>query len=90
MVEKSRRTATQRSAVSKVREAESFAMNLPVLGRIGIPRPDQLAYYGGLALLAAIEIIDWPIALIIGAGHVLATNEHNRMVQEFGEALEDA
>lgn len=43
-----------------------------------MPRPEQLAYYGGLAVLAAFELIDWPVALVIAAGHILATNQHNR------------
>jgi hypothetical protein len=34
MTEKSRRTASHRGAVERVREAESFTVNLPV-GRIG-------------------------------------------------------
>jgi hypothetical protein len=90
LADKSRRSSTHRDAVERVREAESFAVNLPVVGRVRIPRPEQLAYYGALAALAAVEIIDWPIALAIGAGHALASNHHNRVAQELGEALEDA
>jgi hypothetical protein len=90
MTEKSRRAASHRSAVERVRDADTFAVNLPVVGRVRIPRPDQLAYYGALAGLAALEIIDWPIALAIGAGHVLASSHHNRVAQELGEALEQA
>jgi hypothetical protein len=73
-----------------VREAETFAVNLPVVGHVRIPRPDQLAYYGALLALAAAEIIDWPIALAIGAGHALAASHHNRVTRELGEALEQA
>jgi hypothetical protein len=76
--------------VERVREAETFAVNLPVVGRVRIPRPDQLAYYGALAGLAALEVIDWPIAVAIGAGHALASSHHNRVAQELGEALEEA
>jgi hypothetical protein len=76
--------------VDRVREAETFAVQLPVIGRVKIPRPDQLAYFGGLAVLAAIEIIDWPVALIIATGHVLADNHHNKIAEELGEAIEDA
>ena len=64
-------------------------MTLPVVGQVRIPRPDQLAYYGALAGLAALEIIDWPVALVIGAGHALAANHHNKVAQELGEALQD-
>lgn len=91
MVEKKARRATsQREAVAKVRAAETFVANLPVVGQVEIPRPEQLAYYGGLAALAAFELIDWPIALVIATGHVLATNHHNRMLEELGEAIEEA
>jgi hypothetical protein len=90
MAEKSHRTSTHRSAVERVREAEGFAMDLPVLGRVRIPHPEQLAYYGALAALAAVEIIDWPIALAIAAGHVLAENQHSRIARELGDALEQA
>ena len=89
MTEKSTRNVSHRSAVDAVRDAETFAVTLPVVGRIRIPRPEQLAYYGALAGLAALEIIDWPIALAIGAGHALASNHHSKVAQELGEALEE-
>ena len=90
MTEKSRRNVTHRSAVERVRDAETFAVTLPVVGQVRIPRPDQLAYYVALAGLAALEIIDWPIALVIGAGHALAASQHHKVAQEIGEALQDA
>jgi hypothetical protein len=90
MAENSKRKVSQRSAVERVRNAETFVVTLPVVGRVRIPRPDQLAYYGALAGLAALEIIDWPIALVIGAGHALASNHHYKVAQELGEALECA
>lgn len=89
MANESPRTG-HRSAVDRVRDAEAFAVQLPVLGRVNIPRPEQLAYFGGLAALAAVEIIDWPIALIIATGHALASQHRNRLVEELGEALEEA
>lgn len=86
---KTRRGASQRDAVEKIREGETFAVNLPVLGQIEIPRPEQLAYYGGLAALAALELIDWPVAVVIAAGHLLASNHHNKLLEELGEAIEE-
>lgn len=88
--QQSHRGVSHRSAVERVRDAQSFAVDLPVVGRVRIPRPDQFAYYGALAGLAALEIIDWPIALVIGAGHALAENHHNKVAEELGEALEQA
>jgi hypothetical protein len=86
---KSRRGTPQREAVQRVREGETFAVNLPIVGQVEIPRPEQLAYYGGLAALAAFELIDWPVAVVIAAGHILASSHHNRMLEELGEAMEE-
>jgi len=81
---------THRDAVERVREAQSFTVTLPVVGRVRVPRPEQLAFYGALGALAAVEIIEWPVALVLGVGHALMQNEHSRVAQEVGEALEDA
>jgi hypothetical protein len=81
---------THRDAVERVREAQSFTVRLPVVGRVRLPRPEQLAFYGALGALAAVEIIEWPVALVLGVGHALMQNEHSRVAQEVGEALEDA
>ena len=90
MAEKtSRRRTSQREAVKQIREGESFAVNLPVVGKVDIPRPEQIAYYGGLAALAALEIIDWPVAVVIVAGHVLASNHRSKILEELGEAMEE-
>jgi hypothetical protein len=57
----------------RVRQANRFALQLPVVGRVPIPRPDQLAFYGALAALVAVEMVDWPVALAIGVGHALVS-----------------
>jgi xanthosine utilization system XapX-like protein len=88
MAEESRHT--HRDAVERVREAQTFAVTLPLLGRVRLPRPEQLAFYGALGALAAVEIIEWPVALVLGVGHALMQNEHSRVAHEVGEALEDA
>jgi hypothetical protein len=87
---KSRRGTPQREAVDKIREGETFAVNLPVVGQMEIPRPEQLAYFGGLAALAGLELIDWPVAVVIAAGHLLASNHHNKILEELGDAMEEA
>ncbi|HJT91691.1 MAG TPA: hypothetical protein VJ777_07065 [Mycobacterium sp.] len=55
----------------RVRDADRFALQLPVVGRVPIPRPDQLAFYGALAALVAVEMVEWPAAVAIGVGHAL-------------------
>jgi hypothetical protein len=98
MAEKSRSTrsrstvtrSTVKSARERVRDAQTFTVELPLVGRVRLPHPEQLAYFGALGALAAVEIIDWPVALVLAAGHALAENHHNKVVEELGEALEDA
>ncbi|GAA0537271.1 hypothetical protein GCM10011581_44010 [Saccharopolyspora subtropica] len=33
-----------------------------------LPPPDQLTYYAGLGLVAALGVIEWPVAAAIGIG----------------------
>ena len=84
-----RSTRTLKDARDRVREAQGFVVDLPMVGRVRLPRPEELAYFGALGVLAVTEIIDWPIALVLAAGHVLVENQHSRVAQELGEALED-
>ena len=90
MADKPRRSASQREAVAHIRDAAGFAIELPLVGKIAVPRPEQIAYYGGLAMLAAFEIIDWPVAVAVAAGHLLASNHRNDVLEQLGEALEEA
>ncbi|MEU6587407.1 hypothetical protein [Nocardia sp. NPDC046763] len=84
-----RSPAGHRNAVDRVLAAQGFAVDLPVIGRVRIPRPEQLAYYGALGVLAAAEIIEWPVALILATGHWLIQDQHNRIAHQIGEALEE-
>jgi hypothetical protein len=46
-----------------------------------MPPPRQALYFGGLAALAAFEIIEWPVALAIGAGTALMRRSEPRPSQ---------
>ncbi|HTM84749.1 MAG TPA: hypothetical protein VL179_07575 [Mycobacterium sp.] len=81
---------SHREAVEHIRAGQNFALNLPVVGEVTIPPPEQLAYYGGLAVLTAFDLIEWPVALVIAAGHVMANNQRSRIIEELGKAIEDA
>jgi hypothetical protein len=37
-----------------------------------LPSPQQALYYGGLGLMAAFELVEWPVAAAIGVGTALA------------------
>ncbi|RKN14092.1 hypothetical protein D7147_29405 [Micromonospora musae] len=65
-------------------------VQVPLLGELAVPPADKIAYYGGLGLLAALQIIEWPVALVITAGHLLADQHFSGLVKGIGEALESA
>lgn len=40
--------------------------------RSTMPSREEMAYFGGLGLLAALSVIEWPVAAAIGVGTVIA------------------
>ena len=56
-------------------------VEIPAIGRVTVPPPGLLAVFG---------VIDWPIALVVGVGHLLADQHWSSVVQGIGEAAEQA
>jgi hypothetical protein len=54
-----------------------------------LPSTKQVVYFGGLALAAAFEVIEWPVAAAIGVGTALAGREEGGRRGE-GERREGA
>jgi len=73
-----------------VDEARHITVRLPVLGTVRLPEPQQLTLYAALGAPGVLGVLEWPIALVRARGHALAADQHNRAVQQFGDALEDA
>jgi hypothetical protein len=65
-------------------------LNIPGVGAITLPSHVHLAWYCGLATVAAFGIVDWPVAVVLAVGHLLAEDEHSRLLHDFGEALSEA
>jgi hypothetical protein len=36
--------------------------------KVNLPSRDHLLYYGGVGAMALVGVIDWPVALVAGAG----------------------
>ncbi|MGK5737680.1 hypothetical protein [Micromonospora sp. URMC 103] len=68
----------------------SRRVQVPMLGEVAVPPADKLAYYAGLGLLAAFQVIEWPMALVITAGHLLADQHFSGLVKGIGEAFQTA
>jgi len=57
--------------------------------RLETPPVEHLAFYAGLGALAAAEVIEWPVATTLAAGHILIGLTHRPALKEFGEAIEE-
>jgi hypothetical protein len=83
--------AAARRAAARVIDEHTLTVTLPDhLGTVRLPEPERLAFYGGVAALAAFGILDWPVAVVLGIGHLLADDHHHKVLCAFGEALADA
>ena len=50
--------------------------------------PERLAWYAGLGVMAVVEVIEWPLALVIAVGHELAYRARTRALRELAEGIE--
>lgn len=75
----------QRDASRKVAQGKKYSVDLPIIGRVPLPPPEQLAIYAALGGLAVLELIDWPVALAMGVGSALVSRHLSEL-----EVREDA
>ena len=81
MLDSTRSFVDEHRDISKlVHQAERFSLQLPLVGRVAVPSPKQLAFYGALGALAVFEVIDWPVAVAVGVGNVPVN--HSRVSRE--------
>jgi hypothetical protein len=59
---------------------------------IRFDKPDRtsLAWYAGLGLMGALDVIDWPVAVVVGVSHALASQARNPEVREAAAGAEAA
>lgn len=79
-----------RRAADAACQVGQTCLKLPVVGTVWIPPPERLAWYGGIALLAGMGMLEWPVAVVLTAGHLLADQERFESLRAFGAALEHA
>ncbi len=77
-------------AAAKAVESGATELSLPLVGTVRLPSKGSLAYYGAITGLAALGLIEWPVAAVVALGHLLAQQQGNAIVKEFGEGLDDA
>jgi hypothetical protein len=65
------RSTTTASKTEPARKSEP-PRNINMLGvPVPVPSTGTALYYGGIAALVAVELIDWPVALAVAVGHEL-------------------
>ena len=80
-----------RRAVDRAIEQDTVSVDLPEpIGTVRLPSPERLAFYAGLATLGVFGIVDWPVVLVIGVGHLLAEDHHHKLLANLGQALSEA
>ena len=52
-----------------------------------LPHP-RLGWYAGLTVMAIVEIIEWPLAIIMMVGHEIAHRAHSQALRDFAEGVE--
>ena len=77
-------------AAERALRRTTVSLRLPIVGELRLPSGDELVYIGGVGVLAVVGLLEWPVAVLLGVGHTLAANRSNKVVHEFGEALEEA
>ncbi|MDP9841420.1 hypothetical protein [Streptosporangium lutulentum] len=65
-------------------------VSVPVIGTLALPSPDRLVFYAVLGALGALEIVEWPIVLVVGIGHYLTEQRFSPALREAGQAAEAA
>src|SRR5262245_12157882 len=82
-------TTRQTQPVTKV-TTNLRHVRVPVLGEIALPPPERVAYYAGMGVLVAVGLIEWPLAIVVAGGHVLADQSMFARIRGLGEAAESA
>lgn len=79
-----------RNAAVRAVTGRGTGVDLPAIGHLDLPPRGSLAYYAAIALMAGVGLLEWPVAAAVAAGHFLAQQHGNRVLEDFGEGLEDA
>lgn len=70
---------------------ESPGLKVPLLGtKLGFPGRGSVAWYVGLGVVTALEVIEWPVAVILATSHAIANHARDPAVRELGQGTETA
>lgn len=66
-------------------------MHIPVLDlEVEKPTRSSLAWYGSVGTMTALGVIEWPLAAVTVAGHLIAQNSRSGAVSGAAEGASDS
>jgi hypothetical protein len=75
-------------AVEAALRRQTVTVVMPVVGEVTLLKPAHLVWYAGVTAFAALELIEWPTALLLVLAKALSDSEHHAFLRDCGEALE--
>ena len=76
------------TAIRAAVRQQTVTVNLPLVGPVTLPSAPHMAWYAGVATLAVLEVVEWPVAIVMVTAKALADSTHHQLVSQFGQALE--
>lgn len=67
-----------------------MVVRVPVVGTVSLPSAPHLAWYAGVGVLAAVGVIELPVAALLAIGKALSDERSGKALQELGDALQEA
>ena len=66
-------------------------MKVPLLDlELNKPTRGSLAWYGALGAMTGAGLIEWPLAALVAAGHLISQNSRSETVEGAAEGAESA
>jgi hypothetical protein len=56
--------------------------------KVNLPDRSGLLWYAGIGAMAAAELIEWPVALIIAGTHFVENHSHSRDIEQLAEGID--
>jgi hypothetical protein len=83
-----RREAAQHASIVRLREGRPSVTLPGTRTKINLPDRQAVLWYAGITAMAAIDLIEWPVALLVAGTHFIENHAHNRDIQELAEGIE--
>jgi hypothetical protein len=69
---------------------EKIFVKLPLVGAVDLPSGPHLVWFAGAAALAALDFVEWPVAVLMMVGKALSDSERSETVRTLGGVMEGA